>query len=296
MTFWAYMLHCRGGVYYVGHTDNLDYRIGQHQSGMIPGYTADKLPVTLVWSQDFSTRIEALEAERRIEGWSRAEKMALIRGDWDRISALAKGKNGPSTSSGRTEEGRRMTDSPVRPELIGKLPLVCHPDTPSKDVSQVHVAVQRIRGEEELWLEFKVVGAQSLLLPTLQKPERSNELWATTCFELFAKAAGKDRYLEFNFSPSTRWAAFEFDEYRSGIRELTMHDPEIYIFPLGDCFFLSVEAGPVLPRGDLKLALSAVIEETDGTKSYWALRHPPGDPDFHHPDCFTLTLEAPDPA
>ncbi len=47
---------------------------------------------------------------------------------------------------------------------------------------------------------------------------------------------------------------------------------------------------------DWKLALSAVIEETDGTKSYWALRHPPGAPDFHHPDCFALTLEAPPPA
>jgi predicted GIY-YIG superfamily endonuclease len=48
--------------------------------------------------------MEALEAERRIKGWSRAKKMALIRGDWDRISELAKGKNGPSTSSGRTDK------------------------------------------------------------------------------------------------------------------------------------------------------------------------------------------------
>jgi predicted GIY-YIG superfamily endonuclease len=104
MSFWAYMLHCRGGAFYTGHTDNLPYRIAQHESGTIPGFTADKLPVTLVWSQEFSTRVEALEAERRIKGWSRAKKLALIRGDWNRISSLAKGKNGPSTSSGRTEE------------------------------------------------------------------------------------------------------------------------------------------------------------------------------------------------
>ncbi|WP_439569027.1 GIY-YIG nuclease family protein [Sphingopyxis sp.] len=103
MSFWAYMLHCRGGAF-SGHTDNLSYRIAQHASGTIPGFTADKLPVTLVWSQEFSTRIEALEAERRIKGWSRAKKLALIRGDWNRISSLAKGKNSPSTSSGRTEE------------------------------------------------------------------------------------------------------------------------------------------------------------------------------------------------
>ena len=104
MSFWAYMLHCRGGAYYVGHTDNLERRIAEHEAGMFAGFTSDRLPVTLVWSQDFSTRIEALEAERRIKGWSRAKKMALIRGDWDKISLLAKGKNGPSTSSGRTEK------------------------------------------------------------------------------------------------------------------------------------------------------------------------------------------------
>ena len=97
------MLHCRGGYFYTGHTDNLEARLWQHKAGGIPGFTADRLPVELVWSQEFPTRIEALEAERRVNGWSRAKKMALIRGDWDRISALAKKKNGPSTSSGRTE-------------------------------------------------------------------------------------------------------------------------------------------------------------------------------------------------
>jgi len=94
MPFWAYMLHCRGGSFYVGHTDNLELRIGQHQSGRIEGFTRGHLPVTLVWSQDFPSRIEALEAERRIKGWSRAKKLALIRGDWALISALAKSKNG----------------------------------------------------------------------------------------------------------------------------------------------------------------------------------------------------------
>ena len=104
MSFWAYMLHCRGGAFYTGHTDNLPRRIAEHESGATKGFTADKRPVTLVWSAEFSTRIEALEAERRIKGWSRAKKMALIRGDWEKISDLVKSKNGPSTSSGRTEK------------------------------------------------------------------------------------------------------------------------------------------------------------------------------------------------
>ena len=94
------MLHCRGGYFYIGHTDDLERRIAQHSTGALPGFTADHLPVELVWSQDFATRYEAQTAEKQIKGWSRAKKLALIRGDWGRISALAKKKDSPSTSSG----------------------------------------------------------------------------------------------------------------------------------------------------------------------------------------------------
>ena len=103
MSFWAYMLHCRGGTFYVGHTDDLERRVGQHQSGRVAGFTADRLPVVLAWSAQFETRDEAKRAEKQLKGWSREKKLALIRGDWPRISALAKGKDGPSTSSGQTE-------------------------------------------------------------------------------------------------------------------------------------------------------------------------------------------------
>lgn len=99
------MLHCSGGVFYVGHTDHLERRIAEHESGAVQGFTRDRLPVRLVWSQTFASRIEALEAERRIKGWSRAKKLALIRGDWAEIQRLARSKTGPSTGSGRTEEG-----------------------------------------------------------------------------------------------------------------------------------------------------------------------------------------------
>ena len=105
MTFWAYMLHCRAGRFYVGHTDDLERRVAQHQSGVFRGFTNALRPVELVWSQDFQTRYEALEAEDRVEGWSRKKKFALIRGDWAEISRLAKSKNGPSTSSGQTGVG-----------------------------------------------------------------------------------------------------------------------------------------------------------------------------------------------
>ena len=103
MAFWAYMLYCRGAYFYVGHTDDLERRIAEHQTGVIRGFTADHLPVDLVWCQEFATREEAKTSEKQIKGWSRAKKLALIRGDWDRISMLARSKGSPSTGSGHTE-------------------------------------------------------------------------------------------------------------------------------------------------------------------------------------------------
>ena len=103
MSFWAYMLHCHAGRFYVGHTDDLERRVAQHQSGVFRGFTDALRPVELVWSQDFQTRYEALEAEARVKGWSRKKKFALIGGDWGEISRLANSKDGPSTGSGQTE-------------------------------------------------------------------------------------------------------------------------------------------------------------------------------------------------
>jgi len=92
MSFWAYMLHCNGGRFYVGHTDNLEGRLQQHETGAIRGFTHAFLPVQHVWSQEFTTREEAKAAEKQIKGWSRAKELALIRGDWGEISRLAKSR------------------------------------------------------------------------------------------------------------------------------------------------------------------------------------------------------------
>ena len=104
MSFWAYMLHCRGGYFYVGHTDDLERRMNQHERSVVRGFVRDHWPAKLVWAGEFPTRYEAIVMERRVKGWSRAKKLALIRGDWDRISRLGRGKSSPSTSSGRTEK------------------------------------------------------------------------------------------------------------------------------------------------------------------------------------------------
>ena len=90
MPFWAYMLHCADRSFYVGHTDDLDLRMGQHIAGTTPGYTRKRRPVVVVWAECFPTRLEALAAERQIKGWSRAKKEALIAGDWRLVSQLAR--------------------------------------------------------------------------------------------------------------------------------------------------------------------------------------------------------------
>ena len=111
MSFWVYILRCSDNSYYTGHTDNLEKRIGEHQNGFCHCYTTGRLPVVLAFSQEFSTREEALAAEQQIKGWNRKKKEAMMRGDWAEVSRLAKCSNRdgapihPSTSSGRTEKG-----------------------------------------------------------------------------------------------------------------------------------------------------------------------------------------------
>ena len=114
MAFWTYILLCADGLYYTGHTDNLERRIAQHQHGGFCDFTSRRRPVTLVWSQYFGTRVEALEAERRIKPWSRAKKEALIRGDWEMVSHFAK----PLTNARTSQCLLRNTPSPFVPSEV----------------------------------------------------------------------------------------------------------------------------------------------------------------------------------
>lgn len=94
MAFYTYLLRCNDGSFYAGHTDDLERRMAQHEFGQSNGYVAQRRPITLAWSDTFATRDEALAAELRIKGWSRAKKQALIDGDWARIQALARNRQG----------------------------------------------------------------------------------------------------------------------------------------------------------------------------------------------------------
>ncbi|MEO7601813.1 MAG: DOMON-like domain-containing protein [Sphingomicrobium sp.] len=127
-------------------------------------------------------------------------------------------------------------------------------------------------------------------IPQSGDPHRANELWTTTCFEAFVQAEGEATYREFNFAPSGDWAAYDFSERREGMAEAELaNSPYIRLednltwWCLGATFAL--EAGRRWALG-----LSAVIEELDGTKSYWALAHGGDQPDFHDPACFTARL------
>ena len=123
LAFWTYILKCADDRYYTGHTENLELRIGQHQAGGYSDFTSRRRPVQLMWSQDFPTRIEALEAERRIKPWSRAKKEALIRGDWAALSYYSRPpKERPSTSLGTNGLGE-LEIHPFVPSQVEACPM-----------------------------------------------------------------------------------------------------------------------------------------------------------------------------
>ena len=109
------------------------------------------------------------------------------------------------------------------------------------------------------------------------------------------RRAGDEGYVELNLSPSERWAAYDFVSYRAGMADRAMpRDPDCTIRGAHDLMIFDA-AIPLagLPPLPWQMGISAVIEEEDGTKSLWALRHGPGPADFHAPACFAARLGAP---
>jgi len=152
---------------------------------------------------------------------------------------------------------------------------------------------------DHLILHYSVTGTiGDLRLPPTGAPARAQELWQHTCFEAFVRAPPSTAYYEFNFAPSMQWAAYRFSAYRHEMSVAEDVDgPRIEAQSRGELYRLSVSlnlgALSSLPsNASWRLGLSAVIEDASGGKSYWALAHPPGKPDFHHPDCFACELPA----
>lgn len=171
------------------------------------------------------------------------------------------------------------------------LSLTRHPDSPCAAVSGIDVEASRPR-PGRLALRYVLSGSMGdVRLPPKAASARADGLWRHTCFEVFVGAG--DGYYEFNFSPSTQWAAYRFDGYREGMRLADIAPPHIEARRGIDQFELLARLdlnGFGLDDLDWRVGLSAVVESADNSISYWALAHPPGKPDFHHPDCFALEL------
>jgi hypothetical protein len=158
-----------------------------------------------------------------------------------------------------------------------------HPDAPGRAVRGIRAAASR--DGAALRLTYLIEGSiEALRLP----PRGLRPLWQHTCCEAFVGGTGSPAYREFNFAPSGDWAAYAFAGYRDG-RPAEIGDPRIAVRLSASALELSASVG--VSPGALRIGLAAVIEERDGRRSYWALRHPPGRPDFHHRDGFALELE-----
>jgi len=174
---------------------------------------------------------------------------------------------------------------------LGTHRLTAHPDFPPRAVRGVEV--QWVETGRALRLRYRVDGHEELLVPPFAGRGRADELWRTTCFELYLQPEGETGYVEFNFSPSQRWAAYDFEDYRAGMRDRPLDAEPVGELNSGERLLVQdvLLDTAALPAKPWRLGLSAILEEDDGTISYWALAHGAGRPDFHHPDGFALTDE-----
>ncbi|WP_332654131.1 DOMON-like domain-containing protein [Brevundimonas sp.] len=175
-----------------------------------------------------------------------------------------------------------------------------HADSVGEAASRVEVTAWRPQPARLALLYVIHAPADELRLPPMAESARVDHLWRHTCLEAFIREPSDDVYYEINLSPSTRWAAYGFDGYRERMEPLDMPSPRIESRSYPDRHELEalIDLGdvPGLARSDWRLGLSAVIEDADGGKAWWALAHPAAQPDFHHSDSFVLTLPAPEPA
>jgi hypothetical protein len=168
--------------------------------------------------------------------------------------------------------------------------LECHPDAVCEALRGIEADVTRSGGG--LQVTYVLDGEiERLRIPAPRPPRVAQRLWRHTCCEIFIAARGAPGYREFNLSPSGEWAAYDFIRYREG---RLLDDPSLSpaIVVRNGPRFLKLSANIAAPgAGELVVGLAAVIEEESGALSYWALRHAPGKPDFHHPCGFVLELD-----
>jgi hypothetical protein len=186
-------------------------------------------------------------------------------------------------------------------DTVHAVTLTCHPETPTDTVRGITARVSRTPGGKLAVTYILDGNLDHLRVPASRAPRIADRLWQHTCCEIFIAREGAPAYHEFNLSPSGEWGVYAFDGYRSRRADEPPAEglaPEVAV--RGTASMLELNAVIRLDRlsalhasAPLSLALSVVIEDRDGVLSYWALRHPPGRPDFHHVVAFSLALAAP---
>jgi hypothetical protein len=178
--------------------------------------------------------------------------------------------------------------------------LTCSPWTPNPCVQEIEVRAACDK-DGVLRVTYILIGTLfRLRIPLHGSSIRGDQLWKHTCFETFIACPGEAAYHEFNFSPSQEWAAYGYRRYRERDGWTLEMDPCIQVEVSNERLVLDATI-PLRAlslrhlQAPVRLGLAAMIEDEAGVLSYWALRHPPGRPDFHHVDGFDLVLDAPQP-
>ncbi len=176
------------------------------------------------------------------------------------------------------------------------LRLQAHPATPCPWIDSITARAHWLRAGVLLFDYIFSGDIARLCVPPPQPACHTDRLWQHTCCEAFLALDGDDAYHEFNFAPSAAWAVYRFSAYRRDMSVPLICQPPLVTVHV-DTEQLELRAvvdldGLIeLPAGaELRLALSAVIEDQHGNRAYWALRHPVSAPDFHHADSFVLRL------
>src|SRR5690606_6727597 len=134
--------------------------------------------------------------------------------------------------------------------------------------------------------------AEQVIAAPAEPPRRRDELWRHTCCELFVRDPAGEGYREYNFAPSGDWAAYRFSGYRAGMVPLDAAAPRIVLEHSPAMLALTVTLAdqPLAALEGRRIGIACVLETSSGGRSYWALAHPPGRPDFHHRSAFALAL------
>ncbi len=172
--------------------------------------------------------------------------------------------------------------------------LLHHPTTHCPQVSSIGVEVTRTSSSSIRFCYRLNANLARIRLPQRVTQTRRDELWRHTCFEAFVSTPDTSQYVEFNVSPSTEWAIYQFDDYRQGARAVSVSSLQVAVTSRDDLLTLDAEFDLTSlgfnANQPLQMGISAVIECFDRIISYWAIKHPMPKPDFHHRDGFALLL------